>query len=114
MQTFTIQEVSQRLSVSKPTLRFWEKELEGIVAPLRTNGGQRRYTVEHVLVLEEVLRLKKQGLRLVDIRERLANRFNGDSRNVSPANMDELASRIAELVKSAIYSFLEEKALDRR
>jgi DNA-binding transcriptional MerR regulator len=106
----TIREVSEKLNVSKPTLRFWERELEGIIAPLRTNGGQRRYTEEHLLVLEEVLRLKKQGLRLVHIRERLANRLNGGPRIVGPEKMDELASRIAELVKAAVYSFLEEKA----
>jgi hypothetical protein len=33
----SIQEVSALLKVPKPTLRFWEKEFEGILAPLRTN-----------------------------------------------------------------------------
>jgi len=36
----SIQEVSTFLNVPKPTLRFWEKELDGILVPSRTRGGQ--------------------------------------------------------------------------
>jgi hypothetical protein len=50
-QAITIQQVSQKLDVPKPTLRFWEKEFEGILDPLRTNGRQRRYAPEHVAVI---------------------------------------------------------------
>ncbi|MCK4728750.1 MAG: MerR family transcriptional regulator [Desulfobacterales bacterium] len=38
----TIQEVSKRLKVPKPTLRFWEKELVGIIVLLSSNGRQRK------------------------------------------------------------------------
>lgn len=53
----SIQEVSVLLKVPKPTLRFWEKELDGILVPLRTDGGQRRYTVENITVIEEIKKL---------------------------------------------------------
>jgi DNA-binding transcriptional MerR regulator len=41
---YTIQQLSEKLKISKPTLRFWEKELKNIIVPRRTGGGQRRYT----------------------------------------------------------------------
>ena len=47
-QLFTIQQLSKKLNIPKPTLRFWEKELEGIFVPLRTRGGQRRYRQSEV------------------------------------------------------------------
>ena len=57
----SIQEVSGRLRVPKYTLRFWEKELEGILSPLRTHGGQtvHRYQIS---VIQEIKKLgEKEG-----------------------------------------------------
>ena len=65
-QLHTIQQLSTKLNIPKPTLRFWEKEFEGILLPLRTKGGQRRYAPEHVAVIEEIKMLKKAGLRLIE------------------------------------------------
>ena len=70
-EAITIQQVSQKLDVPKPTLRFWEREFEGILVPLRTNGGQRRYAPEHISVIEEIKMLKKAGLSLSEIKRRL-------------------------------------------
>ena len=70
-QAITIQQVSQKLDVPKPTLRFWEREFDGILVPLRTNGGQRRYAPEHISVIEEIKMLKKAGLSLVEIKRKL-------------------------------------------
>jgi hypothetical protein len=53
-QLHSIQELSTKLNIPKPTLRFWGKEFEGILLPLRTNGGQRRYVPEHVSILSEI------------------------------------------------------------
>ena len=55
----------------QPTLRFWEKELDGILAPLRTHEGQRRYTVENIAVIEEIKKLKKKGMSLPEIKRKL-------------------------------------------
>ena len=67
----SIQQVSTKLNIPKPTLRFWEKEFEGILLPLRTHGGQRRYTTEHISIVEEINALKKAGLSLVEIKRKL-------------------------------------------
>ena len=108
MKTLTIQEVSERLGITKHTLRFWEKELDGVILPLRTKGGQRRYTLEHLFVIDEIKRLKNKGLSLANIREELNSRYNNFTNSKEPQKVDLLANRIAEIVKSTIHSFFEE------
>ena len=72
LQQFTIKQLSEKLNIPKPTLRFWEKELEGILVPLRTPGGQRRYTYIHMTVLEKIKELReKTGAGMVDCKKAL-------------------------------------------
>ena len=111
-QTLTIQEVSQRLKVTKHTLRFWEKELDGLIVPLRTQGAQRRYTPEHLFIVEEIRRLKRKGLSLVDIKNKLDNSYNAEEGNSNSQRIDLLADQLAEMVRSAIYRFFERENLD--
>ena len=111
-QTLTIQEVSDRLGVTKHTLRFWEKELGGIIVPLRTQGGQRRYTAEHLFIIEKIKRLKKKGLSLVDIRNKLNKNYNAEENNSNSPRIDLLANQLAEMVRSAVYTFFERENLD--
>ncbi len=112
MHTLTIQQASQRLKVTKHTLRFWEKELDGLIVPLRTQGGQRRYTPEHLFIVEEIRRLKRKGLSLVHIKNKLDNSYNAEEDNSNSQRIDLLANQIAEIVKSAIYRFFEGENLD--
>jgi DNA-binding transcriptional MerR regulator len=107
LKMLTIQDVSQRLDVSTHTLRFWEKELAGVIVPLRTKGGQRRYTLEHLFVIDEIKRLKAKGLSLIDIRRELDHRYNSHGEKSNPENIDHLANQIADLVKSTVRHFLE-------
>ena len=109
-KTLTIEEVSQRLGLTKHTLRFWEKELEGVIVPLRTKGGQRRYTLEHLFVIDEIKRLKAKGFSLSNIRKELDNRYDSYGKTLNPEKIDHLANQIADLVKSTVHSFLEEKS----
>jgi DNA-binding transcriptional MerR regulator len=111
IKTLTIQELSDRAGISKHTLRFWEKELNGVISPLRTKGGQRRYTLEHVLVVEEIKRLKGKGHSLDDIRRDLGRRFNTEEEHYNHQKADVLANKIAEMVRTAIFSFLENKTV---
>jgi len=111
MKTLTIQELSDRAGISKHTLRFWERELKGVIVPMRTKGGQRRYTVEHLLVVEEIKRLKGKGRSLDDIRRDLNQRFNSEAEHYNHQRADVLANKIAEMVRTAIFSFLEEKTV---
>jgi len=88
-------------------LRFWEKELDGLIVPLRTQGAQRRYTSEHLFLIEEIKRLKRKGLSLVDIKNKLNNNYNAEGSNSNSQRIDLLANQVAEIVKSAIYRFFD-------
>ena len=43
-QLLNMKETMELLSVSATTLRKWDKE--GVLVPVKTNGGHRRYDVE--------------------------------------------------------------------
>jgi len=104
INTLTIGEVSQKLNVSPHTLRFWEKELEGVLTPLRTKGGQRRYTPKHIYIIKEIKDLKDRGLSLAEIKQRMGREGMHD--NLSFEVVDRVAKEIAEVVRLALQSFL--------
>ena len=105
-QLFTIQQISRKLNIPKPTLRFWEKELDGIINPLRTPGGQRRYTIEHLSIIQKINRMRKQGMRLSEIKTKL-NNLNAEMKlPTNPVDLDVLVERVSQVVKSEIYRLL--------
>lgn len=106
-ETLTIQEASARLNVTKHTLRFWERELGGLLVPLRSKGGQRRYTKEHLRMFEYVKRLKMKGLRLTEIKREFSVSNNLEMDGVTSKRIDDVADQIAEAVRAAMQSLLE-------
>jgi DNA-binding transcriptional MerR regulator len=107
----TIQEVSKRSGVATHTLRFWEKELEGVIIPERTKGGQRRYTKEHLLVIDQIKSLKDKGMSLVEIKGELNHVINPGGADYNNHRADILADKIAEVVRSVIVHYLEGKVV---
>jgi DNA-binding transcriptional MerR regulator len=112
-QLFTIQQISRRLNISKPTLRFWEKELNGIFVPLRTPGGQRRYTSDHLNLIQKIQRMRKQGMRLSEIKSKLNNKNAGMKLPANPVDFEVLVERVTEVVKTEIYRMLNHE-VDKR
>jgi DNA-binding transcriptional MerR regulator len=101
----TIRQLSLKLNIPKPTLRYWEKELCGFIVPIRTRGGQRRYTAENISMVEEVKKLRKRGMSLAEIKRRLSNGDNGDNSNSDRIGL--LADRVAEVVRAEVNRFFE-------
>lgn len=58
------------LSVQPAFLR--RLDLEGVVEPTRSNGGQRRYSQSQIYTIERVAGLASEGLTLAGIRRILA------------------------------------------
>ncbi len=106
---FTIQQLSERLSIPKPTLRFWEKEMDGIVVPLRTPGGQRRYTTAHITVLERIKELRDSGKSIPEIKEYFYKGHNNGKLVDDETAIDILTEKIAEIVKLEVRKFLKIK-----
>lgn len=110
-QLFTIQQLSQKLKIPKPTLRFWEKELDGIIVPFRTNGRQRRYTLEHISIIKEIKKFRKKGMSLAEVKRRLTKGNEPEGVHANSNKVALLANRIAEVVREEIYSLFQEEDL---
>ncbi|WMY78749.1 MerR family transcriptional regulator [Citricoccus sp. I39-566] len=64
--------VSRMVGVSPSTIRLWEQE--GLIAPARTDSGQRRYSMVDVKRLEQAKRLMSGGqMTLAGVRGALEN-----------------------------------------
>ncbi len=107
-QLFTIQQVSRKLDIPRPTLRFWEKELNGLLVPVRTPGGQRRYTPKHVAIIQNIANFRTQGMSLAEIRRIIGNGHNAYSDQADFDRVDLLADQIAEMVRAEVYRFFTE------
>ncbi len=110
-QLLRIQEVSKKLKISKPTLRYWENELEDIIIPLRSQGGQRRYTNDHISIISEIKKLRDVGISLLEIKSTLEN--GGEKLNEIQNNdsMDRLTDKISEIIKKELYNYLNHSDL---
>lgn len=53
---------SRLTDVEVHTIRYWEEEFRGILEPIRTEGGQRRYGPEHLLMLHRIRTLLRDDL----------------------------------------------------
>jgi DNA-binding transcriptional MerR regulator len=113
-QLLSIQQLSLKLKIPKPTLRFWEKELEGILVPLRTRGGQRRYAAEHISIVEEIKKLKTKGISLAEIKRKLADSSKLRDDHSDANRMHVLANRIADVVRAEVYSFFHEEDIKKK
>ncbi len=103
----TIREAGKITGVPEHTLRFWEKQLPGLLTPERTSGGQRRYGPRHLEVIQGIKRLRSRGVAL-DLIERTLNDPQLPARLpqlLEPDAVTVLADRVAEAVRSEIFSF---------
>jgi len=113
-QGFSIGDVSTRFDIPKPTLRFWEREFEEILVPLRTQGGQRRYTIEHMAVIRRIKRLRERGKSLTEIRGSLMADRRKKRSALNQSTIDFLADRVATVVRDEVYRFLEREGRETR
>lgn len=103
--------LSRLSGISAHTLRFYEKQ--GILKPVgRAGNGHRRYRQQDQLWLEFVVRLKRTGMPLAQIRQYADLRADGDPTlrvrlAMLELHRERLAAHIAEL--SACAAALEDK-----
>jgi DNA-binding transcriptional MerR regulator len=109
-RSLSIQEVSLKLNTPKHTLRFWEKEFGDILVPLRTKGGQRRYTLENMSVIRKIKKLREKEVSLAQIHAHLIKRYRSNMDNLNPSKIDFLANRVADVVREEVYRFFDRDA----
>jgi DNA-binding transcriptional MerR regulator len=98
----SIKQVCKLTGLVSSTLRFWEKEFEGLLLPLRTMGGQRRYSSETLFLIKEIKKKREQGFSLPEIKRLLMT----GNRQRNTQDIELLADRVAEIVKVEIYNYL--------
>lgn len=103
----SIQQVSRKFDIPKSTIRFWEKELNGLIVPYRTSGGQRRYTADSAAMIGRIKDLREKGFCLAEIKQNLAFSENLPSRSQGFKNIDRLAERLSEVIKNEVFQFLK-------
>ena len=104
-QPFSIQQLSHKLNIPKSTIRFWEKEFKDLIVPYRTKGGQRRYTSEHINLLEGIKKLKEKGMNLSEIKRNFENKSTQGYSQFD--RIDILAERLTQLIKNEVINFLD-------
>jgi DNA-binding transcriptional MerR regulator len=96
--TMSIGEVARRTGVTVPTLRAWERRY-GLLVPVRTAGGHRRYREEDVRRVLAVLELVRQGWAVGAAARQVA----GQSSAASVARpVDELRDRLWSALEQAL------------
>ena len=110
-KNLSIQQISRKFDIPKSTVRFWEKELNGLIAPCRTRGGQRRYSVDDAAMIGRIKDLRNEGLGLAEIKRNLEFVENFPSHPLKLENVDLLADRLSQVIKNEIYSFLKNEKM---
>jgi len=96
----SIAEVSRQTGIPVTTLRFYEKELPGLLPIRKTHGGHRRYRPEDIAKLALVRRLTAQeGVTLRQVRTVLTSRGDHEPVREEVERLNELLSRQADSVE---------------
>ncbi|MEW5947894.1 MAG: UDP-N-acetylglucosamine 4,6-dehydratase (inverting) [Thermodesulfobacteriota bacterium] len=75
---YRVQEVSKKLGVPTSTIRYWESAFSAFVKPIRTNGGQRRYSDEDIDALMQIKELLHGKNRTIEQARGLLKKGNAD------------------------------------
>lgn len=72
-----IDQVSQLAGVKKNTLRYWEKQYEEFLNPVRSQTGRRKYTVKDLNLIQDIrILLEEENLTYKGVRLRLAANYS--------------------------------------
>jgi DNA-binding transcriptional MerR regulator len=94
---YTIEQVAQRTSMTKRTLRYYEEM--GLLPPTgRTEGNYRRYSDEDILLLKRIKELRDLlGFSLTDIRTLLAAEDERGQLKQAYSQETEATTKLAQL-----------------
>jgi DNA-binding transcriptional MerR regulator/quercetin dioxygenase-like cupin family protein len=92
---YKVTDAAQMIGVSASTLRLWE--LQGLIAPERTEGGQRFYTSTHLEQLQRIQRYRSEkGLNPAAIKAALESK-SGKGVDARKSRPDLIGKRVRHL-----------------
>jgi len=108
---YSISQVNALTGVPKSTIRFWEKEFQNFLTPLRTAGNQRRYDTEMVSTIEIINRLVNlEGYTLDGARRKMVEKPEVVPEGKPHKQLDGLAQTMSDyLLKKLFNSINSEK-----
>ncbi len=108
---YSISQVNALTGVPKSTIRFWEKEFQNFLTPLRTAGNQRRYDTEMVSTVETINQLvNSEGYTLDGARRRMVGETEVAPEGKPQQKLDGLAQTMSDyLLKKLFESMNNEK-----
>jgi len=96
MDGYTIDEVAERMGVSKHTLRYYERE--HLLAPVgKASNGHRRYTDDDLGWIHTIMLLRGTGMPIREMRDFMDLAHAGE--HTVPQRIEVLAHYHAELLK---------------
>jgi DNA-binding transcriptional MerR regulator len=99
---YSIQEVAKMFHVNASLLRYWEKEFDSIIQPLRSEKGTRQYRKEDVEAVRLVYHLvKEKGLTIAGAKQKLKD----NKENV--VSTEEIVHRL-KTIRSELFAWIEE------
>lgn len=98
LATMSIGEVARRTGMTVPTLRAWERRY-GLLVPVRTAGGHRRYSEEDVRRVLAVLEFVRRGWAVGAAARQVAGRRSTPS---AARPVDELRDRLWTALEQAL------------
>ena len=114
---YSISQVNALTGVPKSTIRFWEKEFEEFLTPLRTTGNQRRYDENTVSIVREINQLVNvEGYTLEGARRKMSDHTvqQGSNDNNSGVQLDELAATMSDYLLKRLFERVQEEHAHRR
>ena len=100
----SIAEVARQTGIPVTTLRFYEKELPGLLPIRKTEGGHRRYRAEDVARLTAVRRLTEtEGLKLSDVRRVMVSRGDAEPLREEVDRLRQILRRQSESVDEVFH-----------
>lgn len=96
---FSIREASEITAVPTHTIRFWEKDFSTYLKPSRTDGGQRRYSLEDIEIIKKIkhFRYKEKYTIAGTINELQNNR-----RAIKNKDLEKMVGEIAEMIRERV------------
>ena len=78
-----IKQVSRQLDLPVSTIRFWQQEFSEFVNPARTNGGQRRYSTNDILILFEIKELVYGNNKSIEQAKNILQKRGSDMKDIN-------------------------------
>jgi DNA-binding transcriptional MerR regulator len=111
-RSFKIGDIAKNLQTTVRTLRYYEEE--GVIAPLRSKGGTRRYSQDDLEALRTALTLTRLGVGLETVKRLACGRQSCRTGDQASQVMSDILHEVKSVVTERLGLYAElEKDIDR-